>query len=290
MLTKPNPAPSIITDAEWRYWCTVGDAVPGITLSGIYADKPHYHNTVNANLKKWPDSYSVRYALDTKMGPPDKARAIDLSLSNEQMKLRTGYLRDAALSKDTRLRGLREFYGTLDGKTVYGLSQNDDTAQNWRQVSSDATHLWHIHQSFWAAHCADWNYIEPIVSVFMGETLQQWNARKGKIMLCKYGDADVNKDGPVTTLQLQLMVLDPKCLPKFGADGGYGDETKAAVAAKLGTNDGSAYGPNEYVMMQKKMIDALAPDSGNGTVPAHTHTANVTSTVGSKVDSVVTLS
>jgi hypothetical protein len=268
MLIKPNPAPSIITDAIWRYWCTVADVVPGITLSGIYADKPHYHNTVNANLKNWPTSYSVRYPLDTKMGPPDKARAIDLSMNNEQMKLRTGYLRDAALNKDIRLRGLREFYGTLDGKTVYGLSQNDDTAQNWRQVSSDSSHLWHEHQSFWAAHCYDWNYIGPIVSVFLGETFTEWNSRKGTSMLCKFGDKDVNNDGVVTALQLNLMAIDPKCLPQFGADGGYGNETKAAVVSVLGTNDGSVYGPGEYVMMQKKMAAIYGPAAG-----LHTHTA-----------------
>lgn len=272
MLIKPNPAPSIITDAIWRYWCMVADAVPGITLSGIYADKPHYHNTVRANQKNWPSSYSVRYALDTQMGPPDKARAIDLSMSDVEMRKRTGYLRDAALAKDIRLRGLREFYGTLDGRTVYGLSQNDDTAQNWRQVSSDSTHLWHEHQSFWAAHCADWNYIGPIVSVFLGETFAEWNSRRGTSMLCKFGDADVKNDGVVTALQLGLQALDANCLPQFGADGGYGNETKAAVAAVLATNDGSVYGPGEYVMMQKKMSAKYGPSAG-----AHTHTAVTTS-------------
>lgn len=272
MLDKPNPAPSVITDAEWRYWCTVGDQVPGITLSGIYANKPHYHNTVKANQKNWPSSYSVRYSLDTQQGPPDKARAIDLSLNDAEMKKRTGYLRDAALNADPRMRGLREFYGTLDGKTVYGLAQDTDTAQHWRQVSSDSTHLWHIHQSFWAAHCADWNYIGGIVSVFLGETLDEWNSGKGTIMLCKFGDKDVNKDGVVTALQLGLQALDSNCLPQFGPDGGYGNETKAAVAAVLGTNDGSVYGPGEYVMMQKKMSAKYGPQAG-----AHTHTAVTTS-------------
>jgi len=180
-MTNPNPA--VITEAEWRLWQGCLLVIPGVRLSGIYANKAHYHNTVRANQINWPTSYSIRLPLDLTQ-PTDKARGEDLTMSTAEMIKRTGYLRASALHPDDdRLGCLREFYGTLNGTTVYGLSHDSPTSA-WRQVSSDASHLWHIHKSFFTLYCDNWDArpgvygLEGVLSVLSGETWEAWVAHK----------------------------------------------------------------------------------------------------------------
>ena len=60
-------------------------------------------------------------------------------------------------------------------------------------------------------------------------------------MFVKRGD----KSRQVAYWQLRLLRLDPNALPGFGADGDYGGETAAAVAAAVPTTDGEQIGPFE---------------------------------------------
>jgi hypothetical protein len=149
-VTSPNPR---ITDAIWWFWIQINeheedisaDSVDDLVLGGIYADKTGYHNTRNDNPTT---NYSVRDAVD-KRGPGDKAAAIDLTFRSAQS---GNYSRIALYSRrlysarrDPKLRlYLREFYGNTD---------DDTQVEGWdfrygRAVTSDKSHLWHIHISF----------------------------------------------------------------------------------------------------------------------------------------------
>jgi hypothetical protein len=172
-----NPDPAHITDAMWTLWLECREAIRGVRLGGIYANKRCYHNTVNANQRTWPGAYCIRLPLDLR-GPPNKARAIDLTMTSTEMRKRTRYLRRAALHpEDNRLAAMREFYGTLDGKTVYGLIRDANGA--WVSSTSDTSHLWHVHASIYTAYCAVWSVLAPIVSVLDGVTWNEWTEPRG---------------------------------------------------------------------------------------------------------------
>lgn len=168
-----NPNPTYITDAMWQLWLSCESFIPGVRLGGIYAAKSGYHNTVNSNKKTWPTNYSIQLPWDLTQ-PDNKARAIDLTMDDAQMRQRTRYLQASALDPvDDRLKCVREFYGTLDSVNVYGLTHSSETA-GWSFVSSDSSHLWHIHISIPTEYCDDWPALQGLVSVLKGETYQQW--------------------------------------------------------------------------------------------------------------------
>lgn len=252
-----------ITDAMWSLW--TGRPVESWRLGGIIADKPHYHNTVIANQRSWPWSYSVRFALDTQRGPKDKARAIDYTMSDADMRKYTKPLIDAADRNDPRMRGVREFYGTIDGRTVVGRIRDNDTGE-FREATADSSHLWHIHLAVWAAYCADVAVLSGVISILRGETLASWRVNPsvpaGQIgvtsMLCRKGDR-----GPVVgALQVQLKYLghydgDP--------DDDYGPATSAGVLAMRksvgsGVDSGDAFDRWAYAQMQI----AMAKKYGDG--------------------------
>lgn len=230
-MSSPNPSPARITDPMWDLWMRAIGIMPGVRLGGIYAAKSGYHNTRSANQQSWPGNYSIRVALDLQ-GPGDKAAAIDYTLSTAEMKKRTGYLSSAAAAGDPRLAAVREFYGTLNGTTVHGRIKDSRTGA-WRSSSADSSHLWHIHLSFFRAYVGDWPELAPVLSVLSGQSLASWRANpslpgggrtEGGVMLPAKGDS-----GPVVEYWQILLLEDGEKLPKYGADGHWGDEMQAAV-------------------------------------------------------------
>lgn len=244
-----NPNPSRITEPMWRMWDR-RPAIPGVRLGGIYANKQCYHNTVDANLKNWPNAYCINVPLDLR-GPRDKARAIDYTMSDSEMRKRTGYLRASALApNDDRLTAVREFYGTITGNTVYGLIKDNDNGP-WRSSSADSSHLWHIHISIFTAYCDDWEKLEPVLSVLSGESYAEWQSRR-ELMLPSKGD-----QGPTVEYWQRMLLEAGEKLPKFGADGDFGDETQNAVNSfreKQGWGSTNRITPATAIRLQKTVF------------------------------------
>jgi hypothetical protein len=231
-----NPNPELITDEMWQLWLGAEAVIPGVRLSGIYADKKGYHNTVKANQKKWPGTYSIELDLDLKHGNLDKARAIDLTMSDSEMVKWTQRVKKSALDPhDNRLQAVREFYGTLDNKTVYGLIKDSETG-DWRPSSADSTHLWHGHTSIFTAFVNNWPMLSPVVSVWQGQTLEEWVNPMSMFPTAKQGDT--SEDVRYWQLKYSDIRRDSlPTLPPITVDGVYGDATVAcftAFALKVG--------------------------------------------------------
>jgi peptidoglycan hydrolase-like protein with peptidoglycan-binding domain len=185
MTTDPaNPNPSRVPDNLWWLWRRLRELEPTSQLGGIYADKSGYHNTRDRNRQKWPGNYSIREAED-QGGPSDKAAALDWTFPNAQ---RGDYSTIAKYTKrllasgkdrnDPRLDGLREFYGQSDAdRAVEGWDCRHLVA-----VTSDPTHLWHLHFSFdrnKVASVEGRKVMENLLSVLAGESLTSWQQRNG---------------------------------------------------------------------------------------------------------------
>jgi hypothetical protein len=67
-------------------------------------------------------------------------------------------------------------------------------------------------------------------------------------MFCEHGDG-----GPVVEAMQRLGLAAGGSLPRFGADGGYGDETAAMVRALGLGGDGKVYGPTQYAALMAKI-------------------------------------
>lgn len=175
-----NPSPNYITDEMWWLWEQLHALEPSTQLGGIYANKPGYHNTGNANEKHWPNNYSIRDVQDRRGAHwRDRAAAIDWTFPEAQ---RGDYSRiakyharlmNAGRADDPRLNGWAEAYGQAD---------SDREVEGWnfrhnRAVSSDDSHLWHIHISESREMVDSRANKEALLSVLTGEPLSDWLAR-----------------------------------------------------------------------------------------------------------------
>lgn len=243
-MAASNPSPSRITAPMWRLW--VDRPVTGWRLGGIYANKRGYHNTVTANLKSWPSNYSVRFALDTKRGPKDKARGIDYTMSDADMRKYTKRLIDAADRNDPRMRGVREFYGTVNSRTVVGRIRDNDTG-SYRASSADSSHLWHIHVSVWTAYCDDWAILSGIVSVLKGESLSAWTGGGGSVPEHNSAPSPTLRAGDSGPRVEQLQrALNTALGAGLAVDGDYGPKTIAGVKLlqrRAGITQDGIFGP-----------------------------------------------
>jgi LysM repeat protein len=154
-------------DALVRAGKEAAKEIPSAKFSGVLGDRNHtygYHRGRNVLPK---NDYSVTLSLD-KQGPAGAASALDISLSAAQMKVVTKRLRDAALDpNDTAMEAVREFYGTLDGKKVFGLIHDSEQGY-WRNSTSDSSHLWHIHISFFRKYANNYAAVRKVIDVMKG--------------------------------------------------------------------------------------------------------------------------
>lgn len=176
-----NPNPSRVTDEVWRFRCACLALEPGSADedSGIYANKPGYHNTRAGNDS---GDYSVRDAPD-KLGPSDKAAAWDWTFTSAQngdysrIAIYGRRMRAAWFTRDPRCNVLREFLGQTDTDAPpEGL---DFRYHSERQP--DDSHRWHIHQSFVRAYVHIPGALEGPLSVLRDETLDAYLAAGHKL-------------------------------------------------------------------------------------------------------------
>lgn len=217
LIDSPN---SKTPDAVYSIYYHVHERVPSARYGGGYTLKPGFHASVEDNVSRWPDNYSIRDAINRRE-PRTVGRAVDITLSGTDMKRLTGYLADAVDAEDPRLAPVREFYGTLNGTTVFGRAHTGPDT-DWRSSSADSSHLWHIHLSFFTPYVDDWDALAGVVSVLVGESLDDYLS--GGIMernIAEYGDSGT------------WVKLAQRYLQELGAtltrDGEYGDQTTAAA-------------------------------------------------------------
>lgn len=135
-----------------------------------------YHRS-RAWILHSPDSrygasdYSVRQALDLG-GSDDDVSAFDFtpadwgSTRNRQLMVDlTARVHTAAKARDPRLANLREFAGTLDGRTVVTFNCADGSFK----TPFDPSHLDHVHGSFWRSRAA--NDHAGLLAVLLGDDM-----------------------------------------------------------------------------------------------------------------------
>lgn len=152
-----------------------------LELAGIYADKRGYHN----KRKDLPSTdYSVKLPAD-KLGPNDKASAFDMTSRSAQkgdyknIAKYSKRLLEAGKAKDPRLDGWREFFGQTDSdRQVEGW----DFYHHESSTSSDTSHNWHIHGSELREFIASKTNKEAFLSVWRGESLEDYKKRGGKFV------------------------------------------------------------------------------------------------------------
>lgn len=234
-----NPNPARITNEMWRLWT---DRPMPARLGGFWADKKGYHSSVIYNKRHHPGHYSIRLPLDLVNQNQDKNRAIDLTMTEEEMKKWTRRMKNSAENpNDHRLDAVKEFFGTLDGEEVFGLTKNT-AGGPWREASADETHLWHGHMGVFTAFVANWTMLSPILSVWAGDTLQEWNA--AKMPLPNKGDSGEEVKMWQFIHNTVRKTVEPDS-PPLVVDGDYGDATQEAFAdfwkksGGNGTFDGS---------------------------------------------------
>ena len=145
--------------------------IPTAVFSGIRGDVNHTYGDHRCRNALPPTDYSVQFAED-RQGDGNACSALDISLPPEQMKLVTQRLIAAMQAGDPRVRALREFFGTQDGKTVIGFDRRSPTvAADDRFSTSDGSHLWHIHLSFYRMFATNAAVLLLIADVMAGVPL-----------------------------------------------------------------------------------------------------------------------
>lgn len=154
-------------------WDAIHEALPRAQLSGIVGNPAShfygYHRSRNWDVQfgsEGAGDYSCVLPQD-KLGKGDCASALDVTLPADLMVEVSKRLLAAGKANDQRLAAMREFFGTVDGQRVIGWDRhNPDNAHDDTPTSSDPSHLWHVHLSFYRLFADDFAALAPIADVF----------------------------------------------------------------------------------------------------------------------------
>lgn len=139
---------------------------PGVEwqLGGILGDAGHTYGYHRARAVLPADDYSVTLRRD-RGGPEWAASALDITPPDTQHQKRlTRRLARAIRDRDPRLTAVvREVYGSVNGFEVWGW----DLATGSPQTSDDS-HLWHVHLSFYRDTTARPQLLRGVADVLAG--------------------------------------------------------------------------------------------------------------------------
>lgn len=261
MTTKAHEQTRYIAD-EWESY------YPSAVLSGIVGDPAHqakggYH----ISIEDQPSSSNYSVVRPDDKAPPgdwprDLAAGIDMSMNPTDMKSCCDKLWNVWNDvSDPRRNYINAFNGWFNNSDP--AKRYDFVTQAISTTTSD--HKWHVHLEERRKYVTDPVASEAILSILRGESKAQYLENLGEYgddMFCKYGD----KNDKVKALQLQLLQLDPACLPNFGPDSGYGDETANALSRLVTGGDARVYGPDGWAEMQKLCAQKNASNQSGGSI------------------------
>lgn len=185
-------------EAIYEFFNNVQEKIPTAVLGGIVGDIYHSFGYHLARDELPSNDYSVILELDQE-GDSGAASALDISLDPNLMITVTNRLLTAARNKSPLMSPVREFCGTTDGINThpFDLATGIEGPIN----SWDASHLWHVHISFYRAYSENFDAIKSVIDVITGiqeDTLsaaevQQINAHTDQAIqalavLLLYGD------------------------------------------------------------------------------------------------------
>ena len=189
MLTKPDftlPTPNTAaatTDQVWWLSRHMLAAEPTTRNGGTYANKPGFHNkgsqVRDSGVGNRATDYSIRDAINRQGAVwRTHSSAWDWTFTTAQGgdyalidRYTSRLVRSAQDDKDPRLDlVLFEFYGQADSDThVEGYDEYHE-----RDVSSDSSHLWHIHMSFRRSAVNNWWGMWALYTVLTGQSVGAW--------------------------------------------------------------------------------------------------------------------
>lgn len=189
-----NPNKGRITDESWRFMQELLAMEPGTENSGIYANKPGYHGTLEENeardAKDGDSDYSREHPLDL-LGPRDKAAAYDWTHGAAQsgdyrsMAKYGNRLKAAFDARDPRLNGWAEAQGQTD---LDATPEELNFGPAWTKGTPSSSHAWHWHLSERRAYVGSWVNKECMLSILRGESLAAYLARGGQLVSSGEGE------------------------------------------------------------------------------------------------------
>lgn len=187
-LLTPNARRDNTTDAVWWLRCLLLALEPTTQDSGTYANKSGFHGRGRDQIDKGQGNSGTNYSIRdgvNRTGPwwRDFSAGFDWTFTTAQSGNYTlidiyssRLLKSGQDASDPRLDlVLYEFYGQTDWDShVEGWDEYHD-----REVTSDPSHLWHIHFSFLRSKVGDFWAMWALYTVLIGWTVDQWRASLG---------------------------------------------------------------------------------------------------------------
>lgn len=136
-------------------------AMPAALMGGIIGDQAHTYGYHRGRNYVGAGDYSTQYPEDRE-GDGEAASALDISWSDaESHYTASRRLLDAA--HDSRMHAARSFFGSVDGWNVCGFDYVEGVP-----VTSDDSHLWHVHLSITRKYANDAAALDGIAQVITG--------------------------------------------------------------------------------------------------------------------------